>query len=137
MIISPVLTPIPISSGSNHRVRARDHFVPHDDLVLRGASDAPQGAFRQRDGRRRVIAQRLQLRILEDLSRHCCLFWGNRVGLAMIVTVTLATTLGAFLPILFKRLKLDPALMSGPFITSIVDIVSLLVYFRIATVIFN
>ena len=62
---------------------------------------------------------------------------GITVGLAMIVTVTLATTLGAFLPILFKRLKLDPALMSGPFITSIVDIVSLLVYFRIATIIFN
>ena len=62
---------------------------------------------------------------------------GVTVGLAMIVTVTLATTLGAFLPILFKRLKLDPALMSGPFITSIVDIVSLLVYFRIATFIFN
>jgi len=62
---------------------------------------------------------------------------GVTVGLAMIVTVTLATTLGAFLPILFKRLKLDPALMSGPFITSIVDIVSLFVYFRIATFIFN
>lgn len=62
---------------------------------------------------------------------------GITVGLAMIVTVTLATTLGAFLPILFKRLKLDPALMSGPFITSIVDIVSLLVYFRIAAFIFG
>jgi len=62
---------------------------------------------------------------------------GVTVGLAMIVTVTLATTLGAFLPILFKRLKLDPALMSGPFITSIVDIVSLFVYFRIATFIFS
>jgi len=62
---------------------------------------------------------------------------GITVGLAMIVTVTLAKTLGAFLPILFKRLKLDPALMSGPFITSIVDIVSLLVYFRIAAFIFS
>jgi len=62
---------------------------------------------------------------------------GLTVGLSMILTVTLATTLGAFLPILFKRLKLDPALMSGPFITSIVDIVSLCIYFRIATMIFG
>jgi len=62
---------------------------------------------------------------------------GITVGLAMVVTVTLATTLGALLPILFKRLKLDPALMSGPFITSIVDIVSLFVYFRIATMVFG
>lgn len=62
---------------------------------------------------------------------------GITVGLAMVTTVILGTTLGAFLPILFKRLKLDPALMSGPFITSIVDVVSLLIYFRIATLVFH
>jgi len=62
---------------------------------------------------------------------------GITVGLAMVITVILATTLGALLPITFKKMKLDPALMSGPFITSIVDIVSLFVYFRIATFIFG
>ncbi|MBN1870361.1 MAG: magnesium transporter [Candidatus Omnitrophica bacterium] len=62
---------------------------------------------------------------------------GITVGLAMIMTVTLATTLGAFLPILFKKLKFDPAIMSGPFITSIIDVVSLLIYFQIATLIFG
>jgi len=69
---------------------------------------------------------------------YCCggVARGITVGLAMIATVILATTLGALLPILFKKLKWDPALMSGPFITSIVDIVSLLIYFRIATIIF-
>ncbi|MCK5581275.1 MAG: magnesium transporter [Candidatus Omnitrophica bacterium] len=61
---------------------------------------------------------------------------GITVGCAMVVTVMLATTLGAFLPILFKKLKWDPALMSGPFITSIVDIVSLLVYFKVAMMVF-
>jgi magnesium transporter len=59
------------------------------------------------------------------------------VGLAMIATVIVATTLGAVLPLLFKKMKLDPALMSGPFIASIVDIVSLLVYFRIAILVFQ
>jgi len=62
---------------------------------------------------------------------------GIVVGLAMIATVMLGTILGASLPILFKRMKLDPALMSGPFITSIVDIVSLLIYFHIAMLIFQ
>ena len=62
---------------------------------------------------------------------------GITVGLAMVMTVTLATTLGAILPILFKRLKLDPAIMSGPFITSIIDVVSLLIYFQIASFIFG
>lgn len=59
------------------------------------------------------------------------------VGVAMIVAVIVATTLGAMLPLLFKRMKLDPALMSGPFITSIVDIVSLFVYFQIAVFMFK
>jgi len=45
--------------------------------------------------------------------------------------------LGAVLPLLFKKMKWDPALMSGPFIASIVDIVSLLVYFKIALLIFQ
>jgi len=61
---------------------------------------------------------------------------GVTVGLAMVCTVMLATTLGALLPILFKKLNLDPALMSGPFITSIVDVVSLLIYFKVATLVF-
>jgi magnesium transporter len=61
---------------------------------------------------------------------------GITVGCAMVATVMLATTLGALLPMLFKRMKLDPALMSGPFITSIVDIVSLLIYFKVALMVF-
>jgi magnesium transporter len=59
------------------------------------------------------------------------------VGLAMIVTVIIGTTLGAVFPILLKKIKLDPALMSGPFIASVVDIVSLFVYLHIAMIIFN
>lgn len=59
------------------------------------------------------------------------------VGLAMIATVIVGTTLGAVLPLVFKKMKLDPALMSGPFITSIVDIVSLVIYFQIAALMFR
>jgi magnesium transporter len=59
------------------------------------------------------------------------------VGLAMIVTVIIGTTLGAVFPILLKKIRLDPALMSGPFIASVVDIVSLFVYLHIAMFLFN
>ncbi|MDD5504625.1 MAG: magnesium transporter [Candidatus Omnitrophica bacterium] len=59
------------------------------------------------------------------------------VGIAMVATVVAATTLGAVLPLIFKKMKLDPALMSGPFITSIVDIVSLFIYLHIAIFIFR
>lgn len=54
------------------------------------------------------------------------------VSLTMILTVILAKMIGGTLPILAKRMKLDPAIMAGPLITTIVDGVSLYVYFTIA-----
>ena len=54
------------------------------------------------------------------------------VCLALFVTVLLAKLVGAALPMLAKAIKLDPAVMASPFITSIVDAVSLLVYFLFA-----
>ncbi|MCK4330015.1 magnesium transporter [candidate division WOR-3 bacterium] len=57
---------------------------------------------------------------------------GFIVGLTMIISVAVATTLGGFLPLIFKKLKWDPALMSGPFVTTIVDVTSLGIYFEIA-----
>ena len=54
------------------------------------------------------------------------------VCLALLVTVLLAKLVGAVLPMAAKALKLDPAVMASPFITSIVDALSLLVYFLFA-----
>ena len=59
------------------------------------------------------------------------------VCLAMFVTVLVAKTIGAVLPMVAKVMKLDPAVMASPFITSIVDALSLLVYFLFATLILN
>jgi magnesium transporter len=54
------------------------------------------------------------------------------VGVAMGCTVMMAAVLGAALPIIFRKLKVDPALMSGPLITTIVDVVGVFIYFQIA-----
>ena len=54
------------------------------------------------------------------------------VALTLCATVICAKVIGALLPIAAKILKLDPAVMASPFITTIVDAVSLLVYFGIA-----
>ena len=51
---------------------------------------------------------------------------------AMCVTVILAKIVGCLLPIAAKAVKLDPAVMASPFITTIVDAVSLLIYFVFA-----
>ncbi len=55
------------------------------------------------------------------------------VCISMVLTVIIAKTIGCSLPILAKVLHLDPALMAGPMITTIVDALSLLIYFGIAT----
>ncbi len=59
------------------------------------------------------------------------------VGLALVVVITFATVLGAALPLIFKRLRIDPAVVSGPLITSVLDVLGLLIYFEIAHLILN
>ncbi len=54
------------------------------------------------------------------------------VALTLCLTVISAKFIGCVLPIIAKKMKLDPAVMASPFITTIVDAVSLLVYFGIA-----
>ena len=55
------------------------------------------------------------------------------ICLTLISTVIVAKIIGCTLPILAKRVGFDPAVMASPFITTIVDAVSLMIYFRIAT----
>jgi magnesium transporter len=59
---------------------------------------------------------------------------GIVVGLSMFLTLTVATTIGALLPLIFKLLNIDPALTSGPFVTTIKDVVALLIYFGLAII---
>lgn len=55
------------------------------------------------------------------------------VSLTLLCTVLVAKFVGGTLPVLAKRIRLDPAVMASPFITTIVDAVSLLIYFGIAS----
>ena len=62
---------------------------------------------------------------------------GLSVALTMVAVISVATTIGSLLPLLFKKLGVDPAISSGPLISTIIDITTLLIYFRIAIWIFN
>jgi len=55
------------------------------------------------------------------------------LGITLIVTTMVSKVLGCVLPMLAKRLKLDPAIMAAPLITTLVDVCSILVYFQVAT----
>ena len=54
------------------------------------------------------------------------------VALTLALTIVVSKMIGACLPLLAKRIGFDPAVMASPFITTVVDAVSLLLYFVIA-----
>lgn len=55
------------------------------------------------------------------------------VSISLVLTVILAKVIGTVLPILAKRVGLDPAVMASPFITTVVDALSLMLYFEVAS----
>ena len=69
------------------------------------------------------------------------LLWGTTSGLALTVSVSImaivvwANALGALLPLLAAKLKIDPTVVSGPAMSTLVDATGLFIYFSIARVI--
>ncbi len=59
------------------------------------------------------------------------------IGCSLIVTIMIAKLIGCILPLLAKKVHLDPAIMAAPLITTIVDTCSIVVYFMIATAVFK
>ena len=59
------------------------------------------------------------------------------VNLTLIATVFFAKIIGCVLPMIAKKLKLDPAVVASPFITTIIDALSLIIYFNIASYVLN
>jgi magnesium transporter len=66
-------------------------------------------------------------------SMHSALRLGLAVGLSISVAIVVSAFLGAVTPIFFRSVKIDPALASGPVVTSANDVVSLLIYTIIGT----
>lgn len=62
---------------------------------------------------------------------------GLIVGLTLIVTIMISKSLGSMLPLICKKLKLDPAIMAAPLISTILDTCSVLVFFNIAVAIMH
>lgn len=61
------------------------------------------------------------------------LMLGLTVGLSLIITLIIGTMAGTVIPLLLNRFRIDPAVASGPLITTLNDVLSLFIYFGIAT----
>ncbi len=72
-----------------------------------------------------------KMMLLDHVSMKAALV----VSITIVAVVIIAKLVGATLPILAKRIGFDPAVMASPFITTIVDALSLLIYFNIANLI--
>lgn len=55
------------------------------------------------------------------------------VSISLVATILLAKMIGCVLPLFAKKLRLDPAIMAAPLITTLVDVCSIMVYFQVAT----
>ena len=65
---------------------------------------------------------------------HGQVMLGLVVGNAMITSILVASALGTMMPVIFKMLKVDPAIASGPVVTTLTDIVGFTIYLTAATV---
>jgi magnesium transporter len=61
---------------------------------------------------------------------------GLVVGTSLAVAMATATAIGTLFPLLISRMGVDPAVASGPFITTVMDVISLMIYFTVASLIF-
>jgi magnesium transporter len=57
------------------------------------------------------------------------------IALTLVTVCTLASLVGSLMPLLARQLGVDPAVVSAPFVTTIVDATGLLVYFLIARIV--
>lgn len=76
-----------------------------------------------------AIANFAKLMLFDKVSLSIALV----VSVSLALTVLIAKIVGCMLPMLAKKIGFDPAVMASPFITTIVDALSLLIYFEIAT----
>ncbi len=70
--------------------------------------------------------------VVQDLSVSAVRL-GLIIALSGVVDMTIAATIGTAIPMILARLRMDPAVSTGPFVTSALDIIGLTVYFFIAT----
>ncbi len=78
-----------------------------------------------------ALANLVKLLVIDKISIKVA----SVVCLTLFITIIFAKMIGSTLPLVAKKMGFDPAVMASPFITTIVDAVSLIVYFNIATLI--
>ena len=59
------------------------------------------------------------------------------VSISLVGAMLMSSIIGTFMPLFFKKIHIDPAVASGPFITTIIDIISIVIYYGLASILFH
>ncbi len=128
---------IPLLTGTGGNVGAQSSTVVIRGLNTEEINDMGPGKVVFREALARLL-----LGSILGIMATVWAFWlqgsvqvALSVGSSLIAIALLASVAGSALPFLFRSFGLDPALMSAPFITTIVDVLGVLIYFNMARVI--
>ena len=148
MVILSLLMPLIISSGGNSGSQATSLIIRAMALNEIGLRDWFRVAMRELPAGLTLGAGLGALGFLRISMWHA-FGWGNKVGcehyllvgtviwLSVIGVVTFGTLAGSMLPFVLRRMRLDPASASAPFVATLVDVSGLVIYFNVASVVLN
>ena len=133
-VILTAYIPMLMDTGGNSGSQASVTIIRSLSLGDVDFSDLPQIIFKEARvavlcGGTLAVANFVKLLVLDKLSVAVAAV----VCLTLMVTVLVAKIVGCTLPMLAKKAGFDPTVMASPFITTIVDAMSLIIYFSIAT----
>ncbi|MGP6147110.1 magnesium transporter [Jeotgalibaca sp. A122] len=97
-----------------------------------------KGAFWKTVGQELLVGLILGLGAGSVLGLIVAIFYGNIalaiiIGISLLLALGISNVVGVLIPVLIDKFRIDPAIASGPFITTINDAIGLLIYFSIAT----
>ena len=132
LVILTAFVPVIIGMGGN--VATQSLAVAVRGLATGAITPGQFGRAAFREGR---IGVTLGLIYGLLLGAGACLWYmsaglGVVVGVALLASMGIGAILGGLLPLLFARLRIDPAVASGPFLTTAIDVVGLVIYLAMA-----
>lgn len=133
MIALVSFIPVITATGGNSGVQASTVVVREIALGRMDLSRVGEEVWRQfKIALSLGIICSVVLTILANFWKHNTVV-GFIVGLSIFLVVVWSNFVGVLIPVVFKRLRIDPAISSGPFITTFNDVIGVLIYLSVAT----
>ena len=83
-----------------------------------------------------LVITKAEVNLNEGFKLSSCLLVSGIIAISMLVSITLSSVIGTCFPLLLTKMKIDPAVASGPFITTLNDISSVIIYYGLTFILF-